>query len=57
MPNGNHSDVSVVSQLYEGESLGFISFITGKKSPERYRSIGFTKLLLLNREDFLKVFK
>jgi hypothetical protein len=36
-------------------SLGVTSFITGKKAPEHFKSIGFTKLLLLSRDDFLKV--
>ena len=54
--NTNNSDVSVVSILNKGESIGVNSFITGKKDPERYRSVGFTKLLLLSRDDFLKVF-
>lgn len=53
--HSNHPDVAIVSQLNEGQSLGVISFITGKKSPEKYRSIGFTKLLLLSRNDFLNV--
>jgi hypothetical protein len=32
-----------------------MSFITGRKAPERFRTVGFTKLLLLSREDFLKI--
>lgn len=56
MNSATNNDVSIVSQINEGDSLGVISFLTGKKSIERFRSIGFTKLLLLSRDDFLKVF-
>lgn len=49
-------DFTAVSQMNEGQSLGIVSFLTGEKSRERFRSIGFTKLLLLSRDDFLNVF-
>ncbi|CAD8071438.1 unnamed protein product [Paramecium primaurelia] len=39
----------------KGSSLGIISFISGKQSQERFRSVGFSKLLMLSRDDFLKV--
>ncbi|CAD8084669.1 unnamed protein product [Paramecium sonneborni] len=47
--------IAEVSKVGKGSSLGIISFITGKQSQERFRSIGFSKLLMLSRDDFLKV--
>ncbi|CAD8160840.1 unnamed protein product [Paramecium pentaurelia] len=44
-----------VFKVGKGSSLGIISFISGKQSQERFRSVGFSKLLLLSRDDFLKV--
>lgn len=32
-----------------------MSFITGIKARERFKSLGFSKLLLLSRDDFLKI--
>lgn len=58
MQKGNNltgSDVSTVSKIPSGSSLGIMSFITGIKAPERFRSVGFTKLLLLARDDFMKI--
>ncbi|CAD8086199.1 unnamed protein product [Paramecium sonneborni] len=47
--------IAEVSKVGKGSSLGIISFISGKQSQERFRSIGFSKLLMLSRDDFLKV--
>lgn len=47
--------MSVVYNLKSGSSIGITSFITGKRSPERLRSVGFAKLLILSRGDFLKI--
>lgn len=47
--------IAEVSKVGAGSSLGIVSFITGKLSQERFRSVGFSKLLMLSREDFLKV--
>lgn len=33
------------------------SFITGKKAIEQYKSIGFTRVMLLTRQEFLKTLK
>lgn len=49
------TEVSVVYNLKSGSSLGISSFLTGKRTPERLRSVGFAKMLLLSRQDFLKV--
>ncbi|CAK80915.1 unnamed protein product (macronuclear) [Paramecium tetraurelia] len=47
--------IAEVSKVGQGSSLGIVSFISGKQSQERFRSIGFSKLLMLSRDDFLKV--
>ncbi|CAD8172405.1 unnamed protein product [Paramecium octaurelia] len=47
--------IAEVSKVGKGSSLGIISFISGKQSQERFRSIGFSKLLMLSRDDFLKI--
>ena len=39
----------------KGCTLGTLSFLTGVRSIERFRSVGFTKLLMLSRDDFLKI--
>ncbi|CAD8162298.1 unnamed protein product [Paramecium pentaurelia] len=51
----SHQQVSVISKVGKGSSLGIYSFISGQKSIEKFRSIGFTKLLLLSRDDFLRI--
>lgn len=51
------SELSRVYKLKEGESFGFVSFITGNPSVEKYKTIGFTKLLIITRKDFLDVIK
>ncbi|CAD8122559.1 unnamed protein product [Paramecium sonneborni] len=55
--NEQLSELSRVSKLKEGESFGFVSFITGTPSIEKYKTIGFTKLLIIKRKDFLEVIK
>ncbi|CAD8073817.1 unnamed protein product [Paramecium sonneborni] len=47
--------IAEVFKVGKGSSLGIISFISGKQSQERFRSVGFSKLLMLSRDDFLKV--
>ncbi|CAD8184791.1 unnamed protein product [Paramecium pentaurelia] len=51
----SHQQVSVISKVGKGSSLGIYSFISGQKSREKFRSLGFTKLLLLSRDDFLRI--
>ncbi|CAD8172860.1 unnamed protein product [Paramecium octaurelia] len=51
----SHQQVSVISKVGKGNSLGVYSFISGQKSTEKFRSLGFTKSLLLSRDDFLKI--
>ena len=46
-----------MNRLNTDDNFGLISFITGFKAKEKYRSVGFTKLLLISREDFLKIIK
>ncbi|CAD8196694.1 unnamed protein product [Paramecium octaurelia] len=55
--NEQLSELSRVYKLKEGESFGFVSFITGNPSVEKYKTIGFTKLLIITRKDFLDVIK
>ncbi|CAD8202087.1 unnamed protein product [Paramecium octaurelia] len=55
--NEQLSELSRVYMLKEGESFGFVSFITGNPSVEKYKTIGFTKLLIITRKDFLDVIK
>ncbi|CAD8195996.1 unnamed protein product [Paramecium pentaurelia] len=55
--NEQLSELSRVYKLKEGESFGFLSFITGNPSVEKYKTIGFTKLLIITRKDFLDVIK
>jgi len=43
--------------LEQGESFGFVSFISGIPSIEKYKTLGFTKLLVLTRKAFLEVIK
>lgn len=50
-----YNSISVVSTVSRGSSLGLMSFITGIKARERFKSLGFSKLLLLSRDDFLKI--
>ncbi|CAD8192068.1 unnamed protein product [Paramecium octaurelia] len=51
----SYNSISIVNTVSKGSSLGLMSFITGIKARERFKSIGFSKLLLLSREDFLKI--
>ncbi|CAD8062415.1 unnamed protein product [Paramecium primaurelia] len=51
----DNPQIAEVFKVGKGSSLGIISFISGKQSQERFRSVGFSKLLLLSRDDFLKV--
>ncbi|CAD8080729.1 unnamed protein product [Paramecium sonneborni] len=51
----SHQQVSVISKAGKGTSLGIYSFISGQRSREKFRSLGFTKLLLLSRDDFLRI--
>lgn len=43
--------------LFGGHTLGTFSFITGKKPIEKFKSVGFTKVLILTREDMLHTLK
>lgn len=45
----------MVYNLKPGSSIGITSFLTGKRTPERLRSVGFAKMLILCREDFLRI--
>lgn len=49
--------LSSISLLEQGESFGFVSFISGIPSIEKYKTLGFTKLLVLTRKAFLEVIK
>ncbi|CAK77489.1 unnamed protein product (macronuclear) [Paramecium tetraurelia] len=51
----DNPQIAEVFKVGKGSSLGIISFISGKQSQERFRSVGFSKLLMLSRDDFLKV--
>lgn len=47
--------VSIVRKVGSGDMFGLNSFITGRPSPEKFRSVGFAKIQLLCRNDFLKI--
>ncbi|CAD8187163.1 unnamed protein product [Paramecium octaurelia] len=51
----SYNSISIVNTVSKGSSLGLMSFITGVKARERFKSLGFSKLLLLSRDDFLKI--
>jgi hypothetical protein len=44
-----------VKVINQSDNFGLYSFITGNRQKGKYRSVGFTKLLMISREDFLKV--
>lgn len=37
----------------KGNTLGTLSFLIGREQLEKYKSVGFTKVLILTRADFL----
>ncbi|CAD8140691.1 unnamed protein product [Paramecium octaurelia] len=48
---------SYITQLSQGQVFGLYEFITGTQCNEFYKSKGFTKLLILPRNQFLKILK
>lgn len=44
-----------MKELGSGENFGIFGFLTGIASREKFRSVGFTKLILIARDDLLKV--
>ncbi|KAM3138474.1 hypothetical protein pb186bvf_009388 [Paramecium bursaria] len=52
----NQTD-TVLGEIQQGGYFGLYEFITGSKVKELYRSVGFTKLLILPRNDFFKIIK
>ncbi|CAD8058871.1 unnamed protein product [Paramecium sonneborni] len=48
---------SYIKQLSQGQVFGLYEFITGTQCSEFYKSKGFSKLLILPRNQFLKILK
>ncbi|CAD8048639.1 unnamed protein product [Paramecium primaurelia] len=53
----NCKNDSYIKQLSSGQVFGLYEFITGTYCNEFYKSKGFTKLLILPRNQFLKILK
>ncbi|KAL4506085.1 hypothetical protein ABPG72_013846 [Tetrahymena utriculariae] len=53
----NSHDIKVITQLKEGNILGQINFFTGMARSASARSVGFTKIARITRDDFMEVVK
>ncbi|CAD8208797.1 unnamed protein product [Paramecium pentaurelia] len=50
-----HSNGLNLGTLVSGQSIGLNNFITSSQKPEKYRSVGFSKLICLEQKYFLKL--
>ncbi|CAD8213514.1 unnamed protein product [Paramecium octaurelia] len=50
-----HSNGMNLGTLVSGQSIGLKNFITSSQKPEKYRSVGFSKLICLEQKQFLRL--
>ncbi|EAR93496.1 cyclic nucleotide-binding domain protein (macronuclear) [Tetrahymena thermophila SB210] len=53
----NSHEIKVITQLKEGNILGQINFFTGMARSASARSVGFTKIARITRDNFMEVVK
>ena len=56
-PNTHDIIASGVTNYNQGSSFNEIAFLTGTNIREKFKTVEFTKLLLLARKDFISVLK
>jgi CRP-like cAMP-binding protein len=47
----------MIKEIGPGSSFGVFGFLSGVRGHEKFRSVGFTKLLLISRDDMLEAIK
>ncbi|CAD8096804.1 unnamed protein product [Paramecium sonneborni] len=56
-PNNQNIIASNINNYSEGKCFNEVSFLTGSDCKEKFRTLQFTKLLVLSRKDFLATLK